>query len=251
MIFSSRLRTLLAFLCLVAGAVPVHVCAQELIRLEVRDAYVDLRTGPGDEFPIVQVAGRHEVLTVLLRHAQWVKVRNERGFEAWVSAAQLSASDPEGLVTSTWRDHVARQVATGRIAYGLSWGYYDRQPQEAVSMAFRSPSGLTAELAFGEGNGQATGLTYWKSVALIQPFDWHGLAPGIGLGLSRSQYQARSTASSVALAGTTQALLQLELRYAFSRDWLIRFDWTDASRFRTPGEGAKLQAVTAGLSFQF
>lgn len=56
---------------------------------EVSDAYIDLHTGPGRGYPVLQSVERGGVLEVMKRRTDWFLVRTERGDEGWVHRTQL------------------------------------------------------------------------------------------------------------------------------------------------------------------
>ena len=57
--------------------------------VEIVEAYIDLRTGPGRGYPIFYVAERGEWIEVIKRRTDWVKVRTERDKVGWVSRQDL------------------------------------------------------------------------------------------------------------------------------------------------------------------
>jgi hypothetical protein len=250
-IFSSPLLRVFWLVCAAFAAVHGGAWAQELPQIDIGEAFIDLRTGPGDDFPVVQVAGRHDVLTVLIRHAGWVKVRTARGFEGWAPKGVIDAADPKHTLARTWRDTVDELLSSGRSDFGLAWGRYNGRSQESVFYAVRAPSGLGGEAVLGEGSGVASGLSFWRTSLLIQPWEWHGFVPGIGAGIGRSYALTGATTSAVALAGQTQAVIQAQLRYSVRQDWLVTLDWTDQSRYRTPAEGKQFQTLSLGVAFAF
>lgn len=58
--------------------------------LTVADPYIEMRTGPHSGYPVTQIADRGDVVEVLKRRTDWYKVRNERGYEGWVSRDALA-----------------------------------------------------------------------------------------------------------------------------------------------------------------
>lgn len=56
---------------------------------EVGEAYIDLHSGPGRGFPVLQSVERGGVLEVMRRRTDWFQVRTERGYEGWVHRTQL------------------------------------------------------------------------------------------------------------------------------------------------------------------
>ena len=75
----------------------VEVSAAEPQYVIVADPYLELRTGPGRGFPITQVVERGAEVGILKRRTDWFKVVTMRGFEGWVSQAQMELTlQPDG-----------------------------------------------------------------------------------------------------------------------------------------------------------
>ena len=47
------------------------------------EAFVEMRTAPGRGYPVFYVAERGELITLLKRKTDWIKLRNFRGVEGW------------------------------------------------------------------------------------------------------------------------------------------------------------------------
>ena len=56
----------------------------------VVDPYLELHTGPGRGFPIVQVVPRGETVQVLKRRTDWFQIRDAAGHEGWVHRSQIA-----------------------------------------------------------------------------------------------------------------------------------------------------------------
>lgn len=84
------MKTLRCALCLLLFG-PAWAFAAEVAAVEVPvvDAYVDLRTGPDEDFPVVYVAERGDLLTVVLRRPGWYKVRTQKGRLGWLANADF------------------------------------------------------------------------------------------------------------------------------------------------------------------
>ncbi|MDX1695539.1 MAG: SH3 domain-containing protein, partial [Ketobacteraceae bacterium] len=52
--------------------------------VEVVEAYINLRTGPGRGYPVFYIAERGEWIEVIRRRTDWFEVRTERDKVGWV-----------------------------------------------------------------------------------------------------------------------------------------------------------------------
>ncbi|MDH4260310.1 MAG: SH3 domain-containing protein, partial [Gammaproteobacteria bacterium] len=82
------MRLLLACaLLLCAGA--TFAGDRDALEVIVVDPYLELRTGPGRGFPIVQVVSRGETVRILKRRTDWFRIRDSAGHEGWVHRSQI------------------------------------------------------------------------------------------------------------------------------------------------------------------
>ena len=63
--------------------------AQAPIEVVVKDAYIDLHTGPGRDFPVTISVERGVTIELLRQRTDWIEVRTARGQRGWVHRSQL------------------------------------------------------------------------------------------------------------------------------------------------------------------
>ena len=83
------LRTL-SVCCLLLGMLAVApASARAPIEVVVKDAYIDLHTGPGRGFPVTVSVERGVTIELLRQRTDWIEVRTARGQRGWVHRSQL------------------------------------------------------------------------------------------------------------------------------------------------------------------
>ncbi len=65
------------------------MAAEAGLRVQVAAPYIELHSGPGAGYPILQVAERGEWVHILKRRTDWFKVRTRKGREGWVTIEQM------------------------------------------------------------------------------------------------------------------------------------------------------------------
>jgi opacity protein-like surface antigen len=79
------------------GLLSAGTAAAGVATVVVRDPYLDLRSGPGRGYPVVQSVERGASVQLLRQHTDWIKVRTDRDREGWVNRTQLERTlSPEG-----------------------------------------------------------------------------------------------------------------------------------------------------------
>ena len=86
---------LLALAC--AASTPGVASARARATVVVKDAYLDLHTGPGRGYPSTYSVERDATVELLRRRTDWIKVRTPEGREGWVHRSQLERTlTPQG-----------------------------------------------------------------------------------------------------------------------------------------------------------
>jgi len=71
--------------------------ARAPIEVVVKDAYIDLHTGPGRGYPVTFSVERGVTIELLRQRTDWIEVRTARGQRGWVHRSQLENTlTPEG-----------------------------------------------------------------------------------------------------------------------------------------------------------
>ena len=65
--------------------------ARAPIEVVVKDAYIDLHTGPGRGYPVTISVERGVTIQLLRQRTDWIEVRTARGQRGWVHRSQLFA----------------------------------------------------------------------------------------------------------------------------------------------------------------
>jgi uncharacterized protein YgiM (DUF1202 family) len=130
------LRTLTVF-CLLLGMPAVAPAdARAPIEVVVKDAYIDLRTGPGRSFPVTISVERGVTIELLRQRTDWVEVRTARGQRGWVHRSQLentltragsevhlSGPRPDAQTEHQWEAGAAFGEFDGAIVLSVNGAY--------------------------------------------------------------------------------------------------------------------------------
>ena len=111
--------------------------SQDYLQSSVVEAYVEMRTAPGRGYPVFYVAERGELITLLKRKTDWVKLRNYRGIEGWAHIDEIGrtvdaagnplafrAPDLESFYNRRWRHSRYRPSPGWSHTYCLRCGLW-------------------------------------------------------------------------------------------------------------------------------
>jgi hypothetical protein len=93
--------------------------AADDIKLQVHDHLIDLRSGPGSAFPIINVALPGDWLHIKQQQTQWVQVVSARQQPAWMPVSALAQMrSAEGLSGQALVEHLVGSPWMGAVTIG-------------------------------------------------------------------------------------------------------------------------------------
>jgi hypothetical protein len=120
-------------------------------QLVVQKDFVDLRTGPGRGYPVVQVALKNDSLQLLKQRTGWIKVLY-RQQELWLDDNELAFLHPPGSeqsIASLWR----AQQGSKQWQLGLAAGDFAGSSYYQLSASYLFSDVVALELSVGQGSG--------------------------------------------------------------------------------------------------
>jgi len=220
-------------------------------RLQITEAYIELRTGPGRGFPVFFVAGRDEWIEIELRHTDWYKVRTDGGKIGWVSRQQLESTLTAGGARKSFRDILLDDYLTRRVQMGVAWGRFKSEPMLKLWSSYRLSETLSVEGTLGQVQGVFSGTDFWHVNLLAEPWSDRRFSPFAGVGFGKFKNFPNQ---SLIGAQTTDAKLAggvIGVRYHLSDRFVLRADYSLYTAFVADTRSLEYRAFTAGLSFFF
>ena len=236
-------------LLLCAGA--VFAADGDALEVIVVDPYLELRTGPGRGFPIVQVVPRGERIQIIKRRTDWFHIRDAAGREGWVHRSQIA----ETLVPAGARieiDDPAREdFGAHRREVGLLLGDFGGANIVTVYGAYAFNAHLSGELAlshllgsFSDGYIAALGVTH-----VFRP-DWR-IQPFASLGTGLIHVQPKSTVVQAPDRTDQLAYVGVGVRAYLARRFILRAEYKDYVVFTDRDENEEVYEWKIGFAFFF
>lgn len=244
-----------------AAAPASRSAALPIERLQVRDAFIDLRTGPGRGYPVVQVIEKGQWLRVELRRTDWYRVRSEStqgsphddsglpGRVGWVHRSQLERTLTEDGAGKTFGDVVLDDYLARRVEFGLATGRMRSEPLTRFWGTWRAADTLAVEAAFTQVQGTYASTGWWQVSLVSEPWSDQRWSPFFSLGLGRLSNRPNSTLVADTPTKANVAAAGLGLRWHVSERFVARIEGTLLSAFASDTRTAEYRAVALGLSF--
>jgi hypothetical protein len=254
MLFTLRrlLQTTLALLAgVITAASPAAAARQPAENVVVQDPYLELHSGPGRGYPVVQVVNRGREVRLERQRTDWIKVAADRGPQGWVHRSQLERTltpqgeavklpgpAPESRVEHRWEvgaatgDFAGASVISVNAAYSLTRSLQLRADVSQLLGNFSNAWLATAGLSH-------TFVPAWR----VSPFVAIG-AGAIWLEPDARLVQALDRNEEVAYAA-------LGLRGFLSDRFLLQAEYRGYVAFTNRDENEELDAWTLGFTYFF
>ncbi|HVC02773.1 MAG TPA: SH3 domain-containing protein [Steroidobacteraceae bacterium] len=209
-------------LLLLASTGAAHAAARH-VRLVVTRPYLNMRLGPGRDYPVFYVVARGETLTVLFSRTDWYKVRAPRGAEGWVRRGALAQTKlPSGAPAPI---PPYPDFASHRWEIGAGYGVYNRQNLVTAYVDRALTRSLDAELVLQQAFGTLDNR-YIATIGLRHTFipEWRRFSPTAGLGTGYQYTQAKVPPKPLETSNRL-AYVSVGARGFITRRFMWRIDW--------------------------
>jgi hypothetical protein len=236
-------------LLLCAGA--AYAADHDALEVIVVDPYLEMRTGPGRGFPIVQVVPRGEKVQILKRRTDWFEIRDAAGHEGWVHRSQIAETLVPAGAKLEIDDPAREDFEAHRREVGLMLGDFGGANIITVYGAYSFNAHLSGEIAlshllgsFSDGQIAAIGVTHvfvpeWR----IQPF------ASMGTGLIHTE--PKSTVAQSPQRTDQLAYVGVGVRAYLARRFILRTEYKNYVVFTDRDDNEEAYEWKIGFAFFF
>ena len=231
--------------------------AEHLLEVQVADPYLELRTGPGRGYPVIQVVERGATVAIIRRHTDWFQVRADGGAKGWVhrtdmartiegSGELLPVPDPSlsGFTNHDWE-------------FGLEVGDFGGANAISAMGGYSLNESLAAELHLSHILGDQTNQ-YIADIGLVHSIIMpdmrilRRLTPflGIGTGILRLEPKARF-AQQLGSRTNQLAYVSAGVKLYLTRQFLARAEYRWHVIFTNRDDNQEVEEWKAGFAFFF
>ncbi|WP_340679836.1 SH3 domain-containing protein [Paraglaciecola sp.] len=243
----------LTALCLLTANCWAEGHLQEQAQVQVKQAYVDMRSGPAGAYPVVYVAAKDEWLSVLKQRTSWFKVQTAKGQLGWISQDDLhltlsASGEPVLLSDGSFDNFASRQFEVGTML-----GSFDGIPSVTVMADWIS----TENISLGINLTQAVGSFSDHQLAMVNirhsAFPEWRLAPYVvfGAGKIRTKPNGSLVQSGDEARSANVLSAGLGLRYYLARHFLIKLEFNSLLVKTNRDKNEELAQWTLGFAVFF
>ena len=234
-----------------AATAPPGATAKAEERLQIADAFIELRSGPGRGFPVFFVASRSEWIAIELRHTDWFKVRTDGGKVGWVNRQQLDTTLTAAGGQKTFRDILLDDYLSRRVQLGAAWGQFKSEPMLKLWTSVRVSETLSLEGTIGQVQGVFSGTDFWHLNVVAEPWSDQRFSPFVSIGVGKFKNFPNLSLIGAAPTDAKLAHAGLGVQYHISDHFVLRADYALYTAFVADTRTTEYRAFTAGLGFFF
>ena len=238
-------RWLLLLTCWLSWSV-----SAEPVSVTVTEGFVNLHSGAGKGYPVVQVALKGEAMRLISRRTDWVKVEfKQQTF--WLARADLTKliTDQQQVFEIVDRQEGAYQ--NRKLEAGLLLGDFNGSSLYQLSLGYQFSPYIQTELALGQANGaQADNLSAELSVYL-SPLPHWTVSPYFGIGGGVLRTTARTVLVQTPDRNNSLASAEVGLRYYISRNFIARAGYRRSVIITDRNDNEEIDTWKLGLSVFF
>lgn len=218
--------------------------------LQIEASYIELHSGPGIGYPIVNVIEKGELVEVLVKRTSWLKVKDQRNNIGWLSQNDLLGLTQQGKKITqaelTLTDFHNRDYEAG-VMYGDFEGadFYNIYLGYALSPVF------TAEISAGKALGEISDSNLYEVMLISQPFPELIVIPYVGVGGGIINTKPHSVLADSENRQDTLMSAAIGLKYHLARNFLLRAEYKYSLVLTDRDDNEEVQVWKLGFSVFF
>ena len=223
----------------------------EGLEVTVADPFLEMRTGPGRAFPVVNVVERGEKVQVEKRRTDWFQVIDENGREGWVHKGQMAETLIPAGVKMEIDDPGREDFGAHRREVGLLVGDYGGSNVVTAYGAYAFNEHLSAEVAvshllgnFSDGQYLTLGVTH------VPRPDWR-IQPFLSIGTGVIRIEPKGTLVGTEVRTDQVAYAGIGVRAYVARRFIVRGEFKEYVVFTDRDENEEDTEWKIGFAFFF
>jgi hypothetical protein len=222
-----------------------------LPQVKVEEAFVNLRQGPGSAYPVFHISERGDVLLIVKRKTDWIKVEDSQQRQGWIAVNDLLAmrnlsGTPVELNEPRFDDYTTHPWEAGLMA-----GNFDDSAVNAGYLGYWMTDNLSLEWWASQVIGDASESQMLAINLVHQIFPAWRFSPFFTLGAGKLFIEPKATLSQENKRSEEIVNAGLGFRYYLSNRYFLRFEYKDYKIFTNRDTNEEANEWKLGLSVFF
>ncbi len=225
--------------------------AADYLTVTILDPFINLHSGAGRGFPIIQVIERGETATLLKKRTDWILVQTDKGFEGWARRDSLSLTlGPDNVLIQFNNDDIEDYIAR-RWSAGFGGGDFGGAATLSGFMSYRFTNNLSVEGKFTQAIGNFSDNLI-GGVSLVHEIwpEWR-VSPYFSVGVGIIHTSPDATIVSSFDRTDTMLITGIGAQTYISRSFVLRAEFVNNLILTERNENQEVNEWKIGISFFF
>lgn len=219
-------------------------------QLLIEVPFVELLSGPGAGYPIINIIEKGEYVTVLLKRTSWLKVEDKRGHQGWFhqdSLLNVSRSGEQVTLSELEFNDYQKRTWEG----GVMFGEFNDANFYNVSIGYVFTPVFTSELSLGKSQGDISDSNIYELQVVSQPFPELTVSPYFSVGLGVITTEPKSILADAKTRENTLVSTAVGGKYYLARNFVLRAEYKYSLVLTDRDENEEIQLWKVGFSVFF
>jgi hypothetical protein len=222
----------------------------DMQQLLIEVPFVELHSGPGNGYPIINIIEKNDLVTVLIKRTSWIKVEDKRGNQGWFHQNALfqvsHLGDKVNLSEIEYNDYQQR-TWEGSVMYGDLNGanFYN------IGLGYVFSPVISAELSLAKSQGEVSDSNIYELLVLSQPFPDFTISPYFSVGVGRIHTEPHSVLADSQTRENTLMSSAIGVKYYLARNFVLRAEYKYSLILTDRDENEDIQLWKMGFSVFF
>lgn len=249
MLHAKSLLFALFLCCLIVY--PLNVLADDKpIELQIEVSFIELHSGPGTGYPILNVIEKGEFVEVLVKRTSWLKIKDQRNNIGWLNQSDLFGLTQQGKKIAqlelTITDFQNRAYEAGAM-----YGDFDGADFYNIHFDYILSSVFSTEISLGKALGEISDSDLYEVMLISQPFPDLVVIPYIGIGGGIINTTPHSVLADSENRQDTLMSAAIGLKYHLARNFLFRAEYKYSLVLTDRDDNEEVQVWKLGFSVFF
>lgn len=217
----------------------------------VADPFLNMRTGPGSNYPIFHIVERGEKIKVLKRKTDWFKIRNRKGKEGWTHRNELSQTLTLDGKRTTFKDITIEDFKKRGWELGLLSGDFEGAASITLYGSHYFTQTLSTEISATHAIGNFSSSVLANIKLAAHPFPEWRASPFFALGIGIIKTTPNATLVKAIDRTDPMASVTIGANIYLKKKYMLRLEYNNYKVFTSRNNNEEIGEWKAGFAAFF
>lgn len=214
------------------------------LNLVVKEAFVNVHTGPSSLHPVFYVVTRGKKITVLSQKTQWVKIKTGTHKIGWVYEGDIAKTMFSSGEQVEFDKTSYEEFSKRSIEVGVQTGSLESSPAFSLSLGYLFNDLFSTQLSVGQAIGQLSSVSIISVDALMTPYPKIEYSPYFVLGVGSANIKPNATLINPKTTTSSLAKVAVGIKKYLGERFIVRLEWANYTLFSADNDADSNEEVT-------